>query len=91
MAATNPTVTATEITTNESFTASLDTAPERAGTYYIYAPPGQYRVTASMPGYQAQTRDVTIVSGDDPPDRSGLHAPARLAAWGDCERSTIMV
>lgn len=65
VAATNPTVTATETTTNESFTASLDAAPERAGTYYIYAPPGQYRVTASMPGYQAQTRDVTIVSGDD--------------------------
>lgn len=61
--AANPTVTATETTTGEVFRATLDS--ERPGVYYIFAPPGTYRVTAWQAGFQESSREVTIVSGED--------------------------
>ena len=40
----------------------MDTTPQRAGTYYIFAPPGTYVVTATLTGYPPQTANVTVLS-----------------------------
>ncbi|NLC56840.1 MAG: PEGA domain-containing protein [Armatimonadetes bacterium] len=63
--AANATVSAKETTTNETFAATMDTTPQRAGTYYIFAPPGTYVVTATLTGYPPQTANVTVLSGED--------------------------
>lgn len=65
IAAPNATVVAKETSTQEEFRATMDTSSARAGTYYIFAPPGTYQVTATLSGYQPQTRQVTVLSGED--------------------------
>lgn len=63
--AVNAAVQATETTTGEVFSATIDTDPARAGVYYIYAPPGVYKVSVSQAGYQPQERELKIMSGED--------------------------
>lgn len=59
------TVTATETTSGDVYSAVVSTASADAGTYYIFAPAGTYNVTASNAGYTSQTKQVTIISGED--------------------------